>query len=155
MKDQRRRKPTAATVSFRGEVGPGQTILHEAANSACIIPRRRQLSIFNQRLAHDYVCAQCQAGLVEVYDEGWKVVCSADPTHQGKWRKSTVELRRQQEVMEGIELGMAYPELLPPKMPDSVKKDMEALFGSIEEAEERETALPVQRDRRGGSRMWK
>lgn len=113
------------------------------------------MSIFNDALLRDYVCAQCQAGLVEIYDEGWKIVCSADHAHQGKWRKSTVELRRQQEAMEGIELGMAYPELLPPKMPNSVKQDMEDLFGSMKEAEERESALPVQRGRRGGSKMWK
>lgn len=112
-------------------------------------------SQFNNALIRDYVCAQCQAGLVEIYDEGWKIVCSADRTHQGKWRKSTVELRRQQEALEGIELGMAYPDLLPPKMSDSVKKDMEDLFGSIRQAEEREAALPVQRGRKGGSKMWK
>ena len=66
---------------------------------------------------------------MEIHDDGWKVVCSEDRSHEGRIRKSTVEMRQQQSRLEGMEVAMAYPELVPPRPAGSVAKDMVDLFG--------------------------
>ena len=85
--------------------------------------------LFNRALVRDYVCAQCGAGLIKIYDDGWKVVCAENRSHEGRIRKSTVEMRQQQSRLEGMEVAMAYPELVPPKRHGSVAKDLQDLFG--------------------------
>ena len=71
--------------------------------------------LLNAKLKRDYVCAQCQSPLTEIYDpdvpEKWRVVCFRDRTHEGRIRKSTVERRQMKAALEGIELATVYPEL--------------------------------------------
>ena len=85
--------------------------------------------IWNGALVRDYLCSECHSGLKEVYLDGdYRVVCSHDRSHQGRVRKSTVEMLRARSTVEGIEVRMAYPELDPaPEF--SVDRAMEELCG--------------------------
>ena len=82
---------------------------------------------FNRALCRDYLCAQCHAGLVEIHDdeEGWVVVCHEEHNHEGRIRRETVLRRRDQEMAEGSEVALAYPELAPPRR--SVAQDKKDL----------------------------
>jgi len=78
----------------------------------------------NRALCRNYVCAQCYSGLIEIHDDEqeWIVVCSEDKSHDGRIRRETVQRRRDQELAEGTEVALAYPELAPPRR--SVAQDM-------------------------------
>lgn len=85
--------------------------------------------IFNRALVRDYLCAECHSGLKEVCVDGdYRVVCGFDRSHEGRVRKSTVEMLRARSTLEGIEVRMAYPEL-EPVSELSVATAMEELYG--------------------------
>ncbi len=67
---------------------------------------------FNALLLRGFVCAQCRGATVEIDDyRGRRVVCGRDHDHGGFWRESTVELRKRQSFIEGIELQRVLPDL--------------------------------------------
>lgn len=71
-------------------------------------------SILNRQLIRDYVCAQCESGLIEIcdVDDDWRVVCSKDKGHVGRIRMSTVAIRKAQSAHEGVEIRIAFPDLV-------------------------------------------
>ncbi len=88
--------------------------------------------LFNALLLRGYVCAQCGGATVEIHDyQGLRVACGRDHDHKGFWRQTTVELRKRQAYLEGIELQRVLPELSGFTEPTQTEldKDFRDLFG--------------------------
>jgi len=91
--------------------------------------------MFLSTLLRDYVCAQCHAPLVGVWDEEKKThiaVCSRDRSHYGVWRKSTLEIRQAQERAEYNEVAMILPDIAAiehPPLKESAAKSIADLYG--------------------------
>ena len=82
--------------------------------------------IFRRALVRDYLCAQCESALVErSLDNEWIVGCAHEPTHEGKVTKFWVDQRQKQSVLEGVEMRVAFPDLVEQR---SVASDMADLY---------------------------
>ena len=88
-------------------------------------------------IVRDYLCAVCQSHLKGAYDfdeSKTVVVCAADPTHFGLWRKTYHENRQTREKLEAWDmmhdpmLRMMYPWIPAPERV-SVEQAVAELYG--------------------------
>ena len=90
--------------------------------------------LFNAKLIRTHVCAQCGSALTQVWDESvecrLRVVCFQDHDHEGCVSKTSVDMKKSQSLLEGMELRRAYPELAGITEPTQaeIDKDMTDLF---------------------------
>jgi hypothetical protein len=83
-------------------------------------------SIFRGTLIRDYLCAQCESALVErCIDGDWIVLCAREAAHEGKVTKFWVDQQQKQSIMEGVEMRVAFPDLVEQR---SVSSDMADLY---------------------------
>lgn len=102
-----------------------------------------------------YVCRICYSNLRLHRDENgaWTIVCAADPSHHGAWRKTYLERRLHQERVEFLEiifdreLRELFPWLPKPRSMTAAKA-MTDLYG------DRDTAILYQPPR-GRNHLFK